>query len=87
MKTSIVILAVTVMALSSTAFAGGHLNGSVQTPSGNTVWNLVIDDTGVTGGANRGGNGKTDKAARGLANAAVQSNGKGLSIVVDDPDE
>jgi hypothetical protein len=85
MKTSIVISAVAVMALSSTAFAAGHFNGSVQTPSGNTVWNLDVGETGVTGGANRGGNGKTEKAAGGLANAAIQ-NDKGLSIVVESDD-
>ena len=70
MKTAIAFTTATLLSISSSAFAGGHFDAVVITPSGKVVWGLFLDDEGnVTGGANNGGKGKTDKAAGGLAGA------------------
>ena len=82
MKTTIALSAAALMALTVPAFAGAH-TAEVQTPSGKTVWSL--GDALPGGGVNNGGKGKTEKAAGGLTKAAVQSESKGLDVVVVTP--
>ncbi|SFS20370.1 hypothetical protein [Yoonia litorea] len=82
MKTTIALATATIFSMSSAAFAGGHFDAVVVNGGGKVVWGLNLDEEGmVTGGANNGGNGKTDKAAGGLADAP------GLSIAIVEDDE